>query len=215
MFLQAVDKNFPKGSPLAKYFNRASLKMSYSTVKNMKDYISSHNRKLLQPKEVEDKLPCKCDKYKHVKECPLPGDCRTKGLVYESHVTSENKAMVYAGQTEREFIVRYKEHEEAIRNENSSNSTALSRYIWDLKKNKKSYTIEWKVKSRAPTFKAGSKRCMLCIREKVAIATRKPSTLINSRSELLSKCMHEADFELQYYTPQYKTRKKRTRGGRR
>ena len=146
-------------------------------------------------------------------ECPLPGDCRTKNVVYEANVTSEGRRMVYFGQTEREFIVRYKEHEEAIRIETSSHATALSRHIWDLKKNGEEFTIKWKIKSRATTFKAGSKRCMLCLREKVAIATQRPSTLINYRSELLTKCMHEADFELQYYTPQYKIRKKRSRGG--
>ena len=56
------------------------------------------------------------------------------------------------------------------------------------------------IKSRAAIFKNGSKRCSLCLKEKVAIATHSPRTLLNSKSEILHKCIHASKYELRNAT---------------
>ena len=49
MFLNIVNACFPKEHPLHKHFNRSTLKMSYSTFKNLKAHVDSHNRNILHP----------------------------------------------------------------------------------------------------------------------------------------------------------------------
>ena len=69
-----------------------------------------------------------------------------------------------------------------------------------LKKLKKDFQIKCSVKSRAAVYKNGSKRCSLCIQEKVAIVMHNPRRLLNAKSEALHKCIHAGKFELKNYT---------------
>ena len=55
LFLNMIDKHFPKGHKLHKCFNRNTVKATYCTLPNMKDKIDSHNSKILG-KEVSQKL---------------------------------------------------------------------------------------------------------------------------------------------------------------
>ena len=92
---------------------------------------------------------------------------------------------------------RYFEHMDAIENEDSTHATKLSSHVWDLKNAGKPYRIDWSIEGRAPETTSSSKRCILCIKEKTAIARHKDNnTLINARTEILSKCMHKNNFEL-------------------
>ena len=196
MFLKLVDTSFPRGHPLHKFFNRNTLKVSYRTTKNLGAYVASHNRNTLSPK-VQEEASCNC-KPKFKADCPLPGNCMVQDLVYEAEVTTEStqEKKVYYGQTSGNFKKRYYEHKSAMNNENSAQATALSRYVWKLKKANKNFSIKWSVVCRAPTFTSGSKKCLLCLKEKVAIATCDPNKLLNSRTELLNKCIHVRNFEL-------------------
>ena len=47
-FLKLIDKHFPAASPLHKIFNRNTVKVSYSCMKNVKRVISSHNKRVLR-----------------------------------------------------------------------------------------------------------------------------------------------------------------------
>ena len=84
----------------------------------------------------------------------------------------------------------------AFKNKNSKMATALSNYVHKLKEEGKEFTIKWSIKSRAPKFTSSARKCRLCIREKCAIALHDPSKLLNSRNELLNKCIHLVNFEL-------------------
>ena len=90
---------------------------------------------------------------------------------------------------------RIYQHRMAFKNENSKHQTALSKYIWKLKKSNRHFNIKWSIWARAPPFKGG-KSCRLCLLEKLAIAECPPRKLLNNRSEILSKCIHRHKFEL-------------------
>ena len=52
----------------------------------------------------------------------------------------------------------------------------------------------------APTYNPKSKRCLLCLNEKLAIATfPKEKNLLNKRSEMYQKCRHEQEYILENY----------------
>ena len=121
-FLKLVAKHFPQGSRLHKIFNKNTVKIGYSCVKNMAAIIRSHNATLLRP-EIPDK-PCNCRKT----ECSLNGKCRAEGVVYEATVTSSNAVKKYVGMTATEFKARYANHKTSIRHERYGNATELSKY---------------------------------------------------------------------------------------
>ena len=86
-------------------------------------------------------------------------------------------------------------------NRKYTHGTALSKYLWDLEdKNQDTPEISWKIKKSAPTDSNNSKRCVLCLEEKMAIITfPEQQRLLNKRSDLISKCKHGNKFLLHYY----------------
>ena len=88
-----------------------------------------------------------------------------------------------------------------IQQQKYAHSTALSKYVWDCKdKIKQTPEISWKIVKSAPAYTNTSKRCVLCLEEKMAIITYPDQEkLLNKRSELISKCRHENKFLLKYY----------------
>ena len=58
----------------------------------------------------------------------------------------------------------------------------------------------WKVLRTARTYSNITKRCSLCLHEKLAIITYPyPDELLNKRSELVTKCRHENKFLLKNF----------------
>ena len=97
-------------------------------------------------------------------------------------------------QPERTLKRRYTEHKLSFRNRNYSNSAELSKHIWTLKDNNTNFTINWSILATAPAYSNKSKRCQLCLTEKFYLIRAKKPSLLNKRSELISKCRHENKF---------------------
>ena len=57
---------------------------------------------------------------------------------------------------------------------------------------------------KAQAYRNGSKRCNLCLTEKLAIIEGEPNKILNKRAELVSKCRHENKFYLSNYKTSYK-----------
>ena len=191
-FLQLLDRCFPKGSALHKYFNRNNVKVSYSTMRNMKEHVEKHNRKVLQPTDDrEDVKTCNCRKTDH---CPLQGKCLSKAIIYQAEVKTHTDEKVYYGLTERRFKERFYEHRTSFNNKAYAERTELSKYVWKLKEEGKDYSIKWSIKMRAHPYRSGSKRCDLCLCEKTFIAMGEQGKMLNSRSEILGKCRHRRKF---------------------
>ena len=193
-FLKLIDKHFPRGSRLHKIFNRNTIKLSYSCTKNIGRIIKSHNKKL-SPNTEPAQLDCNC----RVKEnCPLDGNCRATNIIYKCIVSFPNKPdKVYIGLTEGQFKKRYANHKTSFSNKKYSKTT-LSAYIWDIKE-KENLTpkLTWSILKKVPSYNNISKKCPLCLQEKLEIILyKKPEELLNKKSELISKCRHMNKFVL-------------------
>ena len=93
-FLNLIDKHFPKGSPLNKFVNRHTVKVSYRCVPNMGRYLARHNAKILNKSYggKNQRTPkCNCQKSRKG-ECPIPGECNQKGVIYQAQVDVPNRA---------------------------------------------------------------------------------------------------------------------------
>ena len=195
-FLRLLDKHFPAHHRLHKIFNRNSVKISYSCMRNMATIISNHNKQLLsRPKKPPSPLPCNC---RDKRSCPLNGACRQKSIVYKASVKTGNTINVYYGCCATEFKDRFYNHIHTFKHQKKRNNTELSKLIWQSKENGLNPTITWSVEDKAPSYKSGSKRCHLCLSEKLAIIRGPKPAMINSRSEITSKCRHRNKFKLSH-----------------
>ena len=88
-FLLLIDKHFPPEHELSKILNRNTLKLSYSTMPNMKRIISAINRKKLDDaSNIHDSnktLKCTCH---NKEECPFVEDerCSLEAVIYRANV---------------------------------------------------------------------------------------------------------------------------------
>ena len=144
LFLKLVKQHFPKGHKLHKIFNKNTIKVSYSCLKNMGSVLSRHNKKILSRKE--DQYGCNC---RNKAECPLDNNCLTPRIIYQADVLTNlnDSRKFYIGLADTAFKERYRNHTRDFRNQHYEKSTELSKYIWGLKKKGIEYTIHWKVLS--------------------------------------------------------------------
>ena len=76
------------------------------------------------------------------------------------------------------------------------NETELSKNVWDLKDHGLDNNLSWEIHKKASPYQCGSKRCDLCLSEKVSIICADPDTLLNKITELISRCHHANKFLL-------------------
>lgn len=188
-FRSSVDKHFPRSHKLHKIFNKNTLKISYSTMNNMKSIIQAHNSQVMKksnPKPTERE--CNCI---NKTNCPLRGKCLTSAIVYKATVTveSDDKTYVYIGLTGGQFKFRFNNHTSSFKNKAYEKDTALSKLVWELKRKKQAFSINWSIIKKSNTIKRDSGQCNLCMEEKVEILSMK-SGLLNKRGEIISKCRH-------------------------
>ena len=118
--------------------------------------------------------------------------CLAKAVIYQATVTRANtgEPKTYVGLTANDFKSRYRNHVASFRNKKSRNSTELNKYIWSLKDSNTEFSIVWRIISRASPYNSASKRCNLCLNEKLIIIFEPHRCTLNRISELISSCGH-------------------------
>ena len=123
-------------------------------------------------------------------------NCLHQWMVSKAEVSTNTNYKNQFGTSEGEFKSRYKNHTQSFRNISRINDTELSKYLWTLKANGTVYHLKWSIKSYASRQKCGTRRCDLCLTEKMIIALADLKVLLNKRTELTSKCLHRNKFIL-------------------
>ena len=138
-FLKLIDKHFPVGSKLRKVFNRNTVKVSYSCMPSIGCIIKQNNARICETKQEDSGPPRRCN-CRTPERCPLNGHCLTSKIVYKATVeTDDNRdPKIYIGSTETPFKQRYTNHVMRFKHEKYGSRTELSKYIWNLKRKKKS-----------------------------------------------------------------------------
>ena len=65
------------------------------------------------------------------------------------------------------------------------------------------YFINWNIAMKSQKYVCGSRKCDLCICEKLLISRADPNVLLNKRDELVSKCRHRNKFTLKCFKDRY------------
>ena len=202
-FLALIDRCFPKDGPLGKAFNRSNLKLSYSTLPNMKQIISAHNRKVLAnikpPIPVEDppeQKTCNCTRRTMEENggCPLQGKCLMTNVVYqadvvETKVDGQEEVEKYVGCT-TDFKTRWRHHKKSFENADYKHETVLSTHIWECKARGSAYKVSWRILDRGQPFNPVTKICKLCVRERFFILRKPHLASLNHRQEIGTFCPH-------------------------
>ena len=170
-FLAIIDECFPQNHPLRKICNRNTLKLSYSCMPNAASIISSHNKAILTKHTNTKPTVCDTCSCRRRMSCPLDGKCLTEGVVYQATVKREDTGDIqtYVGITEGSFKSRYNNHTSTFRNPKRKHSTALSRYIWNLKNTNANFLLKWKIIKCCKAYSSRTRRCNLCLYEKFFI----------------------------------------------
>ena len=169
---------------------------------NIARVIKSHNSKILNGEDQAIPPDCNCQKNRRA-DCPLGGGCTVENIVYAGTVTTptDQEGKVYLGASETPFKVRFGNHKKAFNHKAYRKDTKLSGHIWDIKESGESrYKIKWSVVKQTHGYNRVSKTCDLCLNEKLEILNYKDrDKLLNSRSEVVSKCRHFNKYLLKEY----------------
>ena len=88
--------------------------------------------------------------------------------------------------------------------ESKRHATKLAEHIWKLNDNNETWNIKWSIQAKSRKYKPGDKYCGLCLEEKRTIATSDPKSMLNSRSEIVSKCRHRKEHKLKNIKPPWR-----------
>ena len=198
-FLALVEKHFLKGHELRKILNRNTIKTCYSCMDNTKQTINNHNKCILNSSKpfndtanntnTKDTKTCSCQQKN---TCPLNGNCLQSSLIYRATVTRKDNSTTetYIRLTENDFKTRYRNHTASFQHTKHRNSTKLSKHIWTLKENNIDHFILWHILSSRSPYNNASKRCNLCLKEKLLIIHQPELSSLNKPNKHVSSCHH-------------------------
>ena len=92
-----------------------------------------------------------------------------EAIVYEATLKTKTGADNYVGIVEKDFKSRYYNHKTSFNNSTKRNATALSAKYHDAIDNKETPTVRWAVLHKSTPYRCGSRKCDLCLTEKLAI----------------------------------------------
>ena len=193
-FLSLIDKHFPPNHHLHKIINRNTIKIGYSCTKNIRNFITAHNSKVL--KDNEKHKPSRTCNCRSPPNCPLSGNCLTEAVVYKATATANAQTCTYIGGTEGPFKTRFNGHVSDFKLPNGRKKTTLSKHVWSNKDKGLETKIKWEVLHQCHPYVCGSRKCDVCITEKAAILLDSNQQSLNSRSDLLKKCPHAGKWRL-------------------
>ena len=138
----------------------------------------------------KDKSGCNCLASRK-DDCPLPGRCATRSVVYRATVRRHNLNTVdcYTGLTGDRFKDRFNKHQSDIRLGRNSKSK-LSAHVCNLKSKNIQHDISWEIVTRAPQFNPSSRVCRLCILEAYHLIFTPGGANLNEREDLFGFCKH-------------------------
>ena len=157
---------------------------------NLKAKIDGHNKKILENTPPPKIKLCNCLKKEN---CPMRGACLTENVLYYTRISCDDetyKPKLYKGTCETTFKKRYANHKKSFNAEKNKSDTKLSTKYWKLADKNLHPRISWSIKVNYKSYNPNSKRCSLCLHEKLEIVDDPEEILLNKRSEVISQCRH-------------------------
>lgn len=200
-FLKLIKKWFESDEQLKKKINRKTIKISYSSMRNLGQHISNHNIKILNQSNNNDtKENCNCVR----STCPIPNgtegkNCRSTQIVYKAKIYEEEEneegeklmkeTKNYIGGTSQQIKSRVSFHNSCIRYEHLAKTSELAKYGHKLKRSGKEFNIKWEILELSHKIKPGQQYCRLCIAEMHWILYKRDLNTLNGFR--MEQCKHK------------------------
>ena len=207
-FLRILDKCFPSGHPCHKALNRQSVKVSYRTMPNLGHIIASQNSKIIGKGEAHAaKRKCSCPE-KDKPTCPLAGECLAENIIYQAQIKALppkraeledeelmdprlGKVQTYLGRTKPNWKSRRNNHTASFKNIDQRTDSGLSKYVWDLKGQKRGFKLSWSLIARSTSYSPSLDICRLCLTEKHLLMQQPGLGTLNVEDEFYAACRHK------------------------
>ena len=136
-FLNLLDKHFNRDNPLRKFFYRNTVKISYSSTKNMHSILNNHNRRLLDELNRNsgeaDAVSCNS---RSKGECPLGRRRNSKNVIYQACIFpmehNNGEERVYKDISTGNWKQGLHNHRYSFSNLWLRNQSTLSKYFWNF-----------------------------------------------------------------------------------
>ena len=101
----------------------------------------------------------------------MNGNCVVRDVVSQCKVSADNTPdKICTGLATGFWKERYANHVKSFRHSKYSRDTRLSTYLWKLKDTDNQMPkLQWSVMKKSSAYSNISKRCMICLNEKLAI----------------------------------------------
>ena len=165
---------------------------------NTKQIINNHNKHILNSSQhidnnvdntsTKDTKTCSCQQRNTYLR---NGNCLQSLLIYQATIThKDNSTTETYIRHQNDFKTRYRNHTTSFQHTKHRNSTELSKHIWTLKENNIDHFILWHILSSRSPYNSASKRCNLCLKEKLFIIHQPELSSLNKRNEHVSSYHH-------------------------
>ena len=101
--------------------------------------------------------------------------------------------------TETKLKLQYANHIKSFRHKKHQSDIELSNELWSIKHKNYTPNIVRKILRKHQMYNPNTKRCSLCLNEKLEIARYKGHNLLNKQSEIINECRHQNKFALALY----------------
>ena len=207
-FLKILDKCFPPGHPCHKALNRQTVKVSYRTMPNLGHIIAGQNSKIIGKGEAHAaKRKCSCPA-KDKPTCPLAGECLAENIIYQAKIKALppkraeledeelmdprlGKVQTYLGRTKPNWKSRLGNHTASFKNIGQRTDSGLSKYVWDLKGQKRGFKLSWSLIARSTSYSPSLDICRLCLTEKHLLMQQPGLGTLNVEDEFYAACRHK------------------------
>ena len=104
--------------------------------------------------------------------CPMEEKCKVNNVVYKCDVTRPLPKKLYLGLTKGEWRSCLYNQNLSFKHKRYSHETTFSSYIWHLESvSSETPNLKWSVLRCVPPYSNISKKCFLCLYEKLEIVT--------------------------------------------
>ena len=128
--------------------------------------------------------------------------CLTASIVYKAKVTSSNQnyqKKVHFGLCETAFKRRFSNQKKSFNLNEYRHEAKLSNKIWRIQGSSHHPKVKLDIVKKCVPYNSQTKRCLLCLNEKLEIAAYKDHNLLNRSNEIVSKCRHQLKYALSRY----------------
>ena len=129
----------------------------------------------------------------------MNGACLKESLNYYATISCNDKnykPKLYKESWDTSFKKRYSNHKKSFNIPLYKHDTKLSTEYWNLKMKQLNPQISSKIKGIYKSYSPTSKRCNLCLTEKLQILDDPDKHLLNKRSQTIPQCRHKNKHKL-------------------